>query len=278
MPPFSARPDKPLDPITLEVLAAVDVAARSQDIRFFIAGAMARDILLHHVFGFGIQRATRDLDLAVRVGSWDEFDALQQALVQTGDFAAVAGMLQRLRYRGMYSLDLVPFGGVEEHGSVSWPPDYGSLMNMAGYHESLEHAVEVALSDTLTLAVAPLEGLAVLKLFAWLDRGLGNSKDALDLALILHHYEQIAGEALWDTGAMTSMDFDVTRAGAYLLGARGRRLVSAAALAQLMARLDQPRVRDRLVTHVASAYERVEDPVEMAEGLLSAYKAGLREE
>jgi predicted nucleotidyltransferase len=278
LPPFSTRPDKPLDPVTLEVLAAVDAAARGRRIRFFIAGAKARDILLHHVFGFDIERATRDLDLAVRVGSWDEFDAMKQALVKSGDFMTVHGMQQRLRYQGVYSLDLVPFGGVEEHGTVSWPPDYGSLMNMAGYRETLEHAVDVALGAQLTLPVAPLEGLAVLKLFAWLDRGIDDRKDALDLALMLRHYSKIAGESLWEGAAMSRVDFDAERAGAYLLGNRGRRLVSAATTGMLVARLAETRVRDRLVTHLASAFEYEKQSAEIAERLLSGYEMGLSED
>jgi predicted nucleotidyltransferase len=278
LPPYSVPPDRPLDPVTLEVLAAVAASARAHGIRLFVAGAMARDIMLHHVHGFRIQRATRDLDLAVHVDSWEAFDALKQALVESGNFANVQGMLQRLRYKGFYSLDLVPFGGVEQDGEVRWPPDHGSLMNMAGYRETLDHTVDVGLSPHLTLPVAPLEGLAVLKLFAWLDRGIDDRKDALDLALMLRHYSSTAGAALWKGEAMARVDFDAERAGAYLLGNRGRRLVATATVELLTARLAEARVRDRLVTHLASAFEHEERSAEIAERLLSAYELGLSED
>jgi predicted nucleotidyltransferase len=73
---------------------------------------------------------------------------------------------------------------------------------------------------------------------------------------------------------MARVDFDAERAGAYLLGNRGRRLVSAATTGMLVARLAETRVRDRLVTHLASAFEHEERSAEIAERLLSSYELG----
>lgn len=38
-----------------------------------MGGALARDILLHHVFGGAIERATLDVDIRVDLRKWDEF-------------------------------------------------------------------------------------------------------------------------------------------------------------------------------------------------------------
>ena len=67
MKTLSVAPDRPIDPITLEVLRLVDTIARDLEIQYFVSGAMARDIVLVHALGFRMERATNDLDLAVHV-------------------------------------------------------------------------------------------------------------------------------------------------------------------------------------------------------------------
>lgn len=46
--------DRPLDPITIEILHAVAVAAKAEGIDHMLVGATARDVLLTHVFGMEI--------------------------------------------------------------------------------------------------------------------------------------------------------------------------------------------------------------------------------
>lgn len=87
MTTLSVRSDRPLDPITIEVLSAVDSAARDLAIDYFVTGAMARDIVLLNVFGFDTIVATRDIDLAVHVSGWDQFDALKQRLIDSHGFS-----------------------------------------------------------------------------------------------------------------------------------------------------------------------------------------------
>src|SRR5688572_29944180 len=106
----------------IEVLCAVDAAARDLSIDYFVAGAIARDIVLLNVFGIDTIRATRDIDLAVHVASWDQFAALKARLVESHGFVRANGAPQRLHY-SMYPVDLVPFGGVvEPNGNIEWPP------------------------------------------------------------------------------------------------------------------------------------------------------------
>jgi predicted nucleotidyltransferase len=47
-------------------------------------GATARNILLTGVFGLSAGRATRDVDLAVAVEGWPQFEAIKVRLVGTG--------------------------------------------------------------------------------------------------------------------------------------------------------------------------------------------------
>ena len=55
---------------------------------FFIAGAMARDLILQHGYYINTGRVTRDVDFAIQMESWETFEQLRSRLVGTGKFAA----------------------------------------------------------------------------------------------------------------------------------------------------------------------------------------------
>ncbi len=48
---LSVAPERPVAPIALDVLMLVDRVVRGIGLDYFVTGAMARDILLYHVFG-----------------------------------------------------------------------------------------------------------------------------------------------------------------------------------------------------------------------------------
>jgi predicted nucleotidyltransferase len=78
---LSVAPERPLDPVMLEALRRVDRVARELALDYFVVGAMARDILLTGVFGLSAGRATRDVDLAVAVEGWPQFEAIKARLI-----------------------------------------------------------------------------------------------------------------------------------------------------------------------------------------------------
>lgn len=115
MKPHSLKPEFPLDSTALEILRAVTAEAASAGIDCMIVGATARDILLTHVFGIPPRRATHDVDLAVAVKNWDQFEQLKSKLAARKGFDPSERMKQRLYYLGQekergHPLDLVPFG------------------------------------------------------------------------------------------------------------------------------------------------------------------------
>lgn len=74
---LSVSSDRPVDPLTIAASRAIDGAARALKLPYFLAGAMARDILLTHVHGINTGLATVDVDFGVAVASWDEFDKIK---------------------------------------------------------------------------------------------------------------------------------------------------------------------------------------------------------
>lgn len=266
--------DRPVDPLTIEVLQSLESAAATLSIPFFVAGARARDLVLHHVFGYDIVRATRDLDLAVHVASWDQFAALKQHLLLSPRFAAAREM-QELRYDSILRIDLLPFGGVtDSQGRIAWPPTNDVVLSMEGYPEALKHAVTVQIDASLAVPVASLASLAALKLIAWVERGASDRKDALDLGLLLLKYGEVLADEIYVGPAMERFDYDVLRAGAYKLGQHARENLGPASWSRLQAALAQPKRPERLAIHVADAYRHVDEPLDLAEVLLADFSAG----
>jgi predicted nucleotidyltransferase len=145
------------------LLSAVRRAAR--DTPILLVGAAARDLLLVHARGIDLQRATEDTDLALAVSSWEAFLDLRNALIASGGFTG-DGPPHRLWY-GNQRLDIIPFGGVERPDrSIAWPTEGAEVMSVAGFAEALASAVVVRLPGRVSIDVAPLPALALLKIWA----------------------------------------------------------------------------------------------------------------
>jgi len=132
---LSVTRERPVAPIALDVLTLVDRVARELGLDYFVTGAMARDVILYHVFGLETGRATLDVDVAVAVDSWPEFERIKTRLVETGKVTIDENRPHRLFYRATaegrgYPLDLLPFGGLEHRPSeIAWPPDLSVVMS-----------------------------------------------------------------------------------------------------------------------------------------------------
>jgi predicted nucleotidyltransferase len=278
---LSVRPDRPVDLLTLQVLEAVASVATELELPWFVAGAMARDIVLSNVHGLNSGRATRDVDLAVAVADWKQFDELKQRLLGTGLFHEVKGTAHRLYYRPRqsghgYPLDLIPFGGVhDEKQLIAWPPAMKEIMSVAGYEEALATSVEVEVRPNLVVRVASLPGLTVLKVFAWNDRGEVDAKDATDIATLFRRYADAGNvDRLYDTEmhVLEAVDYVMELAGPRLLGRDVRRIVSqstAETLKQILVTRS-----DRLLSDMSPTFAGADDSIAEAERLLNQFRIG----
>ncbi len=278
------KPDRPVDPVILAILREVDLLTGELALPYFVAGATARDILLTHVYGLTTGRATRDVDFAVAVENWQQFEAMKARLTDNDEFNASKKTTQRLYYRisGVeqgYPLDIIPFRGVEQPPNiVAWPPEMKVLINVAGYEEAIAAATRVQVDDSLVVRVASLPGLVVLKLFAWLDRGDEDSKDAQDLVTVFRQYaeagnmDRIFGDEI---GLMEVVDYDLGLAGPRLLGRDVRTIAAPQTLRQIFSLFGNPTIADRLITNMAKVLRGLEDPITITERLVDQFKAGL---
>jgi len=131
-----------------------------------------------------------DIDIAVFIENWDQFKRLKDELIGINDFTPTRDT-HRLLFKKRLPVDIVPFGGVAEKGDfIEWPPDGSFKMSVTGFRECFQHAVQVKISDKpkLSVSVASLAGLAILKLISWDDNIVRRQKDASDLVFIIRNY------------------------------------------------------------------------------------------
>src|SRR5438132_3519681 len=96
---LSVAPERPVAPTAIAVLTLVDRVAREQKLDYFVTGAIARDILLYGVFGIDTGRRTLDVDLAIALDNWPQFDTVKERLIETCAFTPDGGTMHRLFYR-----------------------------------------------------------------------------------------------------------------------------------------------------------------------------------
>ena len=210
------------DAKVVALLGEINTVTNELDIPFFVVGAMARDLILWYGYGVAPGRATMDIDLGVRVSSWDQFNRLKDSLIQSKQFRS-HGNKCRLMFRGDLPIDVLPFDlDGDEHKKIEWPPGDGEELNMGGFSEAYSCAirVEIAANPKLVVKVASPVGLVLLKLIAWNDRKPEN-KDAIDLGILVRSYlslDNMNRLAEEHDDLLNVEDFDFEIAGAHLLG------------------------------------------------------------
>jgi predicted nucleotidyltransferase len=211
-----------LDPLLTRTLCEVKLEADSLGIPFFVIGATARDIVFEHCHAIRSPRATRDLDIAIEVAGWNEFEELTAALIATGRFSATS-QPHKLR-SAVYELDIVPFGPIShDKRSISWLSDNSIIMNIMGFQEAFSQAHLIRITDDppVDVHVPTIPGIAILKLISWHDNYPSRSKDAQDLRFIMEHYAEAGNEARLfeeEHELLQEEDFDLVLAGIRLLG------------------------------------------------------------
>jgi predicted nucleotidyltransferase len=238
-------PEGLLDPVARVVEAALAVAEGLSAREVMVVGACCRDIL-HSVLGHSFATAaTRDLDLALALTSWDAYRTLAAAFPRIGDTG--------IRFRiADVNVDLLPFGEIEDPQGVVEPPARREKLSVWAFEEIFAASLPLVLSPTLTVRIPTVAGYGAAKLGAWLDRSAWlETKDAADLALILYWYAESAEvhRRLYETPAgndiLIAESVDVPLAGAHLLGTDIATTIGDVRLADLLPRW--PGDRDLLV-------------------------------
>jgi len=272
-----------IDPSLVRVLRVLDPIARSSKCEYFLAGATARDLILVNVHGLRPGRATRDIDFGIAVDSWAQFELLKDRLLATNEFSASRAQ-QRLIFAESNEgtsmpVDLIPFRGVESaQGTIAWPPGRDIVMNVSGFEEALTSSVLIEVEAEMTVHVASVAGLTLLKLAAWMDRGRESNKDAADLYRLLTSYADAGNtDRLYEAelDLLEAAEFDMQLAGAELLGRDVAAICDAQILNQVQSVMAVESNREQLVIDMVRTSTYVE-AAPFVERALSGFCKGLR--
>ncbi|MGZ8219098.1 nucleotidyl transferase AbiEii/AbiGii toxin family protein [Methylomagnum sp.] len=131
----------------------------------------------------------------------------------------------------------------------------------------------------MAIPVASIPGMAILKLFAWIDRGQENPKDALDLVALLRCYHEAGNQERVYTDALSALErvgHDIELGGAWLLGHDAAAIASRDTRDELRARLADARLMDRLAADMARVTRGAMTPSATPEVCWSSSRRGSR--
>ena len=207
-------------PLLKKLLGELIPVFEKLKINFYIVGATARDIILE-IHNISPDRRTKDIDFAIAIDNWEEFDNLEKEMLSHTHFTKDSKQKQRFFYLNDFEIDIVPFGQIaDEKDKIFWPPKKNFAMTILGFKEIESETIIVNIGG-FEIKVASLDGIFLLKLFAWKDRNIRGNKDADDLGFILQNYLNINEEraATKYYNEVYEMEtFTSIKAGAVLLG------------------------------------------------------------
>ena len=174
-----------------DTLQALNKCFTSMNLNLYVVGATARDMIMKLLDETESKRKTKDLDVAIALSDWSQFNNLCEVL-QTNYFHKGKAK-QKFYYKGEhhendYEVDIVPFGEIADGEIIAWPPDGTPEMSVKCFTDVMEHAIPVKINEEFTVYIASLAGQFLIKLDSWRDRHNRDHKDAEDMYYILDKF------------------------------------------------------------------------------------------
>lgn len=208
-----------------ETLQVLEGCYRQLGAEVYVVGAAARDIALRLLDVSNAPRRTMDLDVAVMLKDWSQYERLAEILQQ--NHFEKAQEKQRFIYRGnegqiRFEVDIVPFGAIAEGDQVAWPPEGSPVMSVRCFEDVMRVADKVTVDGIFAFRLASLSGQFLIKLDTWGDRRMRTKKDAADMAFLLQNVYiayALANDGLPPAVDTNAEQFDVIVAGAEWMAA-----------------------------------------------------------
>ncbi len=161
---------------------------------YYLIGVNATDLQLLKD-GIKPARGTKDIDFAVMLSSFSEYDKIKEALDEKG-FRKAKDPFTLYHTELNVAIDVLPFGQIEENDTINFT-EREVIMNVLGFKETLEESKTIQVDDVLSIQVPPLHGMIILKLIAWSDRPEIRATDLDDIYRIVKHYFDVESEAIF---------------------------------------------------------------------------------
>lgn len=209
---------KELTPWFKEVFLLIDSACKEMGIPLYLIGAQAWHF---HLVEKGIRpgRGTMDIDFAIMLPDIRTYDRILSSIIGKG-FRKVVEPYRFIHDPTNTVVDLLPFGEVEEKGTVKFT-DRKTELSVVGFSDVLKAPDIKKLDEETTVQVTPLEGIIIMKLISFNDKP-ERTKDLDDIHDILIHYFELNDERFYENvpeilDEFSENDFQL-EAGAWLAG------------------------------------------------------------
>ena len=214
-----------------ETLSALSKVMNSLQLEIYVVGALARDIAMEILNMPPSPRRTADLDVAIALKDWSQYDLLTEHLLRNHFIKGQAK--QKFYYKGEdgandYEIDIVPFGELENNEKVAWPPEGNPEMSVKCFKDVMTTA-DTVIIDGISIKIAPLSGQFLIKFDTWLDRHLLTDKDAHDILYIMDNFYLAYvsfKQPVPDDVQEMSKDFDLLNGGARWIACEMRDFLS----------------------------------------------------
>lgn len=183
-------------PYFLEVFQIVDDVMKKNGTPFYLIGVNATDLQLLRE-GIKPARGTKDIDFAVMVASFREYDKIKDDLTQHGFNKVKDSSITLYNPKYNVAIDVLPFGEVEQNYTANFT-EREVMLNVVGFKETLTESSAVSIDDVLTVNVPPLHGMVILKLIAWSDRPEIRATDLDDIYRIVKYYYDVEGDSIFN--------------------------------------------------------------------------------
>lgn len=185
------------------------------------------------------RRQTNDLDISVSV-SLDELvaslpllEGWKRGRQKEHEWLSPAGV----------KVDVLPAGpALLAAGDIVWPAS-GTRMTLTGLRLALDRSIPFEIERGVSIPIAPVAVIAVLKMISYLDRPRERERDLHDLAYILESYVRPDDDRRFEPSVLDA-GLRYEQASAYLLGRDLRILVNASerrGIEQFLARAQNER-------------------------------------
>lgn len=262
-------------PYFKESFDCIDEVMKGLQIPYYLIGvtAIALELLKD---GIKPSRGTKDIDFAVMISSLDEYDKISDALSIRG-FNKVAAPWTFYSEQFKVSIDLLPFGEIEENFTVNFNERYTDL-HVLGFREVMEEAVKVEIEDKIA-DIPALPGMVILKLIAWSDRPEERENDLSDILKIIQHYYDLKWDEIvefhYDT--LDKDPFDQLLIAAEVLGRNSRLyLEKSEAITERVLKVLETNLVGASKSAIARDWARkLDKEIEYTYALLEAFQKGI---
>ncbi|UKJ07283.1 nucleotidyl transferase AbiEii/AbiGii toxin family protein [Solitalea lacus] len=175
----------------------LEKAFESLGIDYYLIGALARQVWYEKAdVNF---RTTKDVDYAALIGSHEEYDRVKEYLITNEGFTEHRGNAFVLISPDGIQVDILPFGEIENGGSVDIRGTGMTSIRVDGMKEVYKAGTEIVEFETGNVfKVATLPSIALLKFIAYDDRPEQRQKDVLDITNLLKHFFNLNSELIYN--------------------------------------------------------------------------------